>query len=265
MWWNPYLPMSASKRNTIGLVSIVAMLALWSLLSGLELVSPVKLPPPWATVDALMRLAWDVDRGESMLLEAVLWSTGRVVVAGILVVLVGVPAGILMGASPRINAALSPLVDPLRSAPVVAVLPLLVMWLGIDESMKIAFLFLGAIVYLVPMVRDAILAVPQSYWVSAYDLGATPFEATLKSVVPMAKPRIADAINVSISIMWTYITVAEYINADRGLGRIIQNGRQSSSYSQVLAGVLIIIALSLLTYGIMTAIKKKLYPWEVEG
>jgi ABC-type nitrate/sulfonate/bicarbonate transport system permease component len=66
---------------------------------------------------------------------------------------------------------LSPLIDPFRSAPVVALLPILVMWLGIGETMKIAFLFIGAVVYLIPMVRDAIQAVPQSYWTSARDLG----------------------------------------------------------------------------------------------
>jgi ABC-type nitrate/sulfonate/bicarbonate transport system permease component len=265
MWWNPYLSVPANKRNLIGALSVVTVLALWSFLSGFEVVSPVKLPPPWATAQALIRLMWDVDRGESMLLEAILWSTGRVAVAGILVVFVGVPIGVLMGASPRINAALSPLVDPLRSAPAAAFLPIVIMWLGIEEGSKIAFLFLGSIFYLIPMTRDAIKAVPPSYWISAYDLGATPFEAVMKAAVPMAKPRIADAINVSVSIMWTYITVAEYMNAKRGLGQIIQHGRQSSSMATVLAGVLVIIAVALVTYWVMSAIKKKLYPWEVEG
>ena len=57
--------------------------------------------------------------------------------------------------------------DPLRSALIVALLPILVMWLGIGEAMKVVFLFLGAVVYLIPMVRDAIVAVPSTYWISA--------------------------------------------------------------------------------------------------
>ena len=104
--------------------------------------------------------------------------------AGVLVVAIGIPIGIAMGAAPRVNAALSPLVDPFRSAPVVALLPILVMWLGIGEAMKIAFLFIGAVVYLIPMVRDAIQAVPQSYWIGARDLGATPWECIRKAVLP---------------------------------------------------------------------------------
>jgi ABC-type nitrate/sulfonate/bicarbonate transport system permease component len=182
----------------------------------------------------------------------------------VLVVLIGMPIGILMGASPRVNAALSPLVDPFRSAPVVALLPILVMWLGIGEAMKVAFLFVGAVVFLIPMVRDAILAVPQEHWIGARDLGATPWEAVRLAVIPMARPRLADAITVAVSVMWTYITVAEYVNAERGLGQLIQNARRFSAMDQVFVGIFVIIALALLTYFAMVAIKKRLYPWETE-
>jgi ABC-type nitrate/sulfonate/bicarbonate transport system permease component len=262
--WNPYLTLPDSKRNALGIASVVVVLVTWSLLSGLDIVSPLKLPAPWAVASALVRLTWDAERGQSSLFEATLWSLGRVVVAGVLVVLVGVPVGVIMGASPRINAALSPLIDPFRSAPVVALLPILVMWLGIGESMKVAFLFLGAVVYLIPMVRDAMRAVAQTYWVSARDLGATPLEAVLRGVLPMSKPRIADAIIVSISVMLTYITVAEYVNAQKGLGQLIQNARRFSAMDQVFAGILVIVAFALVTYRGMTALKRKLYPWEAE-
>jgi len=153
-------------------------------------------------------------------------------------------------------------VDPFRSAPIAALLPILVMWLAIGEAMKIVFLFLGAVVYLIPMVRDAVVAVPSTYWISARDLGATPWEAIRHAVLPIAMPRIADGIIASISIMWTYITVAEYVNAKVGLGQLIQNARRFSAMDQVFVGIFVIIALALVTYAVMTAIKKRLYPWE---
>ncbi|MBI2378450.1 MAG: ABC transporter permease [Deltaproteobacteria bacterium] len=249
-------------RRNLGLISVAFVLLTWSLLSGLELVERAKLPSPWAVGSAFLRLAWDAERG-SLLLSATLASLSRIVAATILVLLVGLPAGILMGSSPRLNAALSPLVDPFRSAPIVAVYPIFVMWLGIDEAVKIAFLFAGAVVYLVPMVRDAIQAVPSTYWVSARDLGATPFEAIWMSVLPMAMPRIADGVITAVSVMWTYITVAEYVNADRGLGQLIQNARRFSAMDQVFVGIFVIVALALLTYQLMVWGKKRLFPWEV--
>jgi len=261
-FWNPYLSPPPSQSRALGIGSVMSVLVLWSLLAVTGLVSPARLPAPWDVVRAFGYLAWN--DGESMLFIATLWSVGRLVVAGILVIVIGIPVGIMMGASQRINAAISPLVDPFRSAPVVALLPILVMWLGIGEAMKIGFLFTGAVVYLIPMVRDAIQAVPQSYWISARDLGATPWECIRKAVIPMAMPRIADAAIVAFSVMWTYITVAEYVNAKVGLGQLIQNARRFSAWDQVFAGIFVIVALALITYQLMIYIKRRLYPWETQ-
>jgi len=330
--WNPYLPLSSKKKRISTIIAILCVLLGWTLLSGLKVVGPDKLPSPWAVSAAFGQLAWGesvqklteerslhdisltIDKGaalepdrcsevclplyssyelskvdecevdwsdkehpegilwcqtsakvsQSLLAEATYWSVSRVFLATLFTLLIGLPIGILMGASTRINAYLSPLVDPLRSTPVVAVLPILVIWLGIGEVMKVAFLVLGAIVFLVPMVRDALQAVPQTYWISARDLGATQWEAVTRAVLPMAMPRIADAIIASVSIMWTYITVAEYVNAERGLGQLIQNAKRFSAMDQVFVGIIVIVALALITYQSMVWLKKKLYPWEAE-
>jgi len=258
--WNPYAPVDKNQRRLLGIGAVVAVLAVWAILSGGGIVSPAKLPTPWAVGEAFLRLCWDGNK--SALLTATIASCTRVFVAAVIAVVVGVTLGILMGASPKINAILSPLVDPFRSAPVVAILPIVVMWLGIYEASKVTFLFLGSSVYLIPMVRDAIVAVPRTYWISARDLGATPFEAVRLAVLPMAMPRIADAIIAAVSIMWTYITVAEYVNAEAGLGQMIQTALRSSAMDRVFVGIIVIIALALITYQLMSTIKRKLYPWE---
>jgi ABC-type nitrate/sulfonate/bicarbonate transport system permease component len=262
--WSPYQELGSRQIRLLGLSGIVTLLLAWALLSGSGLISPNKLPSPWAVAKAMAYLAWDDESQRSLLATATFWSMGRILAAGICIILIGLPIGVLMGASPRINAIFSPLIDPFRSAPLVALLPIMVMWFGIDELMKVAFLFLGAVVYLIPMVRDAVKAVPQSYWVSALDLGATPFEAVRKAVLPMAMPRIADSIIVSFSVMWTYITVAEYVNAREGLGQLIQNARRFSAMDQVFAGIIVIIALALISYQLMQLAKRRLYPWETQ-
>lgn len=263
--WNPYIELNPRTRQLLGVAGVAAVLVLWAVVSGLGVVEKARLPAPWDVVQAFFQLlSYNEARGERLLLVATAYSLARVAAAAVVVMLVGLPVGILMGASPFVNAVLSPLVDPFRSAPIVAVLPILVMWLGIDEVMKVTFLSLGAVVYLIPMVRDAIRAVPSSYWVSATDLGATPTEAIRLSVLPMALPRIADAIIVAISVMWTYITVAEYVNAQKGLGQLIQNARRFSAMDQVFVGIMVIIGLALVTYAGMMALKRRLFPWETE-
>jgi ABC-type nitrate/sulfonate/bicarbonate transport system permease component len=105
-------------------------------------------------------------------------------------------------------------------------------------------------------------AVPSAYYVSAIDLGATPAEAVRHALVPMALPRIADAVIVSVSVMWTYITVAEYVNAETGLGQLIQNAKRFSAMDQVFAGIMVIIALALVTFFSLVTLRKRLFAWE---
>lgn len=263
--WNPYVKLEPRTQRVLSISGVAVVLGAWALISGLGLVEKARLPAPWEVGQAFVQLlSYNEAKGERLLLVATLYSLARVFSAGVVVVTVGLPVGILMGASPRVNAILSPLIDPFRSAPIVAVLPILVMWLGIEELMKVTFLSLGAVVYLIPMVRDAVRAVPSSYWISARDLGATQWEAVRLSVIPMALPRIADAIIVAISVMWTYITVAEYVNAQKGLGQLIQNARRFSAMDQVFVGIIVIIGLALATYSLMLAAKRRLFPWETE-
>jgi ABC-type nitrate/sulfonate/bicarbonate transport system permease component len=259
-FFNPHHPLTSSQKNTLMVSAFIVLLLIWSTLTGFDLISSNKLPSPVAVFHAFTYLAWD--NGNSMLLSSTLASISRILMAAFFVVVIGIPVGILMGSSPKANAFLSPLIDPFRSAPVVALLPLFVMWLGIGEQMKVAFLVTSAIVYIIPLVRDAIVSVPYFYWEGTRDLGATHTECVFKCLVPIAAPRIFDAVIVSTSILWTYITVAEYVNADSGLGQLIQNARRFSAMDQVFVGVITIIALALITYSLLTHIKRRVYHWE---
>ena len=214
--------------------------------------------------DGLLLCDGKTEVSKSILFDATKASVFRVFTATLFSLFIGLPVGMLMGASARINAFLSPIVDPMRSAPVVVFMPLFIMWLGIGEPMKISFLILCAVLQLIPAVRDAVIAVNKNYWISGVDLGATPLESVWHNVIPLAKPRIFTAVINSVSTMWTYITVAEYVNADKGLGQLIQNAKRFSAMDQVFVGIFVIIFLSLITYQGMMFIKNKLYPWEGE-
>ena len=261
-FWNPYRAVEPHQRRMLGLASVLGVIALWAMLAASGLLSKNQLPSPAAVAEAFVYLGWY--EGKSQLAVATMWSVGRVAIASLLVIIVGVPLGVLMGASPKMNAVLSPLIDPFRSAPVAALLPIMVMWFGIGEFMKIAFLFVGSIVYLTPLVRDAIRSVPEGFLISAKDIGATQWECIVKVLVPLAMPRIMDAIIVGVSVSWTYITVAEYVNAQEGLGQLIANAKRLSAMDQVFAGIITIMAVALLTYQSLMWLKRSLYKWETK-
>mgnify|MGYP002634806825 CR=1 FL=1 len=261
--WNPHAPLSTRQRQVLGAVGIGGALLVWSAVALSGLVKPYFLPAPWDVLGALGDMAQA--EGDRNLFGAA-WASGRRVGLALLaVIVIGVPLGTLMGASSKVNAVLSPLVDPMRSAPVVAVLPIVVLWFGIDETAKVVFLWLGASVFLIPMVRDAIVAVPRQHVILAEDLGATPLEAIRHSVFPLALPRIVDAVIVAVGIEWTYITVAEFVNAQQGLGYLIQLNKRLSANDNVFAGILAILVLALITDQALKFAKRKLFPWEAEA
>ncbi len=262
-FWNPYRTLEPARQRLIGAGSVAAVIVFWAALAASGLLSKNQLPSPLSVAEAMVYLAWY--EGKSALALATAWSVGRVATASLLVMLVGIPLGVLMGASPKLNAVFSPLIDPFRSAPVAALLPIMVMWFGIGEFMKIAFLFVGSIVYLTPLVRDAVRAVPEEYLIAAKDIGATPWECITKVLVPLAMPRIMDAVIVGVSVSWTYITVAEYVNAQEGLGQLIANARRLSAMDQVFAGIIVIIGVALLTYQSLMGMKKRFFRWETKA
>lgn len=262
---NPHRPLSRTSAQLVGLLGFALVIGIWSALSFFDIVGPNKLPSPLSVVKAFSYLTWGAGpNGEyqSLLGPAAMASIFRIVSAATLVVVIGLPVGVLMGASPAVNAFLSPLLDPFRSAPVAALLPVFVMWFGIGEDMKVTFLFSGAVVYFIPLVRDAMASVPYSYWEGVRDLGGTHAECIFKGVLPIAAPRIFDAFIVSTSILWTYITVAEYVNADSGLGQLIQNARRFGAMDQVFCGIITIIALALITFTVLSKVKSRVYFWE---
>lgn len=252
---SPYTVIPNTLMYTI--TSLVLAIATWW---GVSIIVP-QLPTPLEVFHAFGLLAWR--DGTSPLLNASIASTGRILLANVMVIVVGIPLGILMGTSPRVDALISPILDPFRSAPVVALLPIFVMVIGITETMKISFLFTCAVVYLIPMVRDAVKAVPYAYWEMIKDLGGTPWECVRHGMLPLAAPRIADAVITCFSIMWTYITVAEYVNASSGLGKLIQTAKQLSALDQMIAGIITIIVLSFLTFKALEWLRERMFAWEV--
>jgi ABC-type nitrate/sulfonate/bicarbonate transport system permease component len=255
--WNPHEPVTTRQRQVLGAVGVGGALAVWSAISLSGLVKPYFLPAPWDVAAAMVDMA--KAEGDRNLFGAAWASARRVGLALLAVIGIGVPLGTLMGSSSKLNAVLSPLVDPMRSAPIV------VLWFGIDETAKIVFLWLGASVFLIPMVRDAIVAVPRQHVVLAEDLGATPLEAIRHSVFPLALPRIVDAVIVAVGIEWTYITVAEFVNAKQGLGYLIQTNKRLSANDKVFAGILAILLLALVTDQVLKLAKRSLFPWEAEA
>ena len=249
-------PVPEAYRLPLALLPVLVVLGAWSALSYGGLVNKFFLPSPTDVLDGLAQLV--LDQG---LLKAVGVSALRILAAFALSVAVAFPLGVLMGSFDAVNRAFNPIVAPLRYMPITAFIPLLILWFGIYEKQKIAFLFLGTFVFLLPVVVDAIRAVPEELIATAFTLGATRMQVVLSVLVPAALPQIFDSFRVMNAIAWTYVILAEFVNPQQGIGYLLNLAQQHSKPEWSLAGIAVVGVIGLLTDFLIAALNKVLFRW----
>ncbi len=245
-------------RLPFALALPLLLLLAWCLLTlgGEPVLNELFLPSPVRVVQATLQMLF-----EHTLFDAILASSGRIVVAFLAAALVAVPLGVFMGAFEPINRLCEPIMAPLRYLPISAFIPLLILWLGIGEAQKVAFLFLGVFVYLLPVVVNAIRAVPEELVQTALTLGATRWQVVRTVLVPAALPDIFDSFRVMNAISWTYVILAEFVNARSGLGYLIQLSGNHLRTAQVFSGIMIIGIIGLTTDAMIRTLNRWLFRW----
>lgn len=218
--------------------------------------SPIFLPSPTRVFESLVTL---IVNGKFF--TALLASLGRVVGATFLAALVGIPIGIGIGFSSFFERLTRVVVEPMRYVPITALLPLMILWFGIGEMMKVLFLFLGIIFYLIPLVANAVHNIKKEHRLVAEDLGLSQWETIQKVIWPAALPQIWDSLIIIDGIGWTYVVLAEIINAKSGLGYLISISGRLQRSADVFAGLILITLVALLFERLLRGIKKKYFFW----
>lgn len=243
----------------IGLVGIAVLAAVWCSLTYGGLIRPVFLPTPTSMWQGIMNF-----HGRNWLIPAIWRSFWRVTKSLFLVTLVGVPMGILMGTFTPVDAFLRKIISGAKSIPTTGIVGLIVVWFSIEERAKIVFLFIGAIFYMIILVKNAVIKVPADYVRVALDLGANKRQMIWRVLLPGALPQIWEAIAVCNGIMWTYIVLAEFINSNEeqlGLGYLLQIGSRTQDSGKVFATLTIIAVISSLTDYLLQLVRRRFLNW----
>jgi len=259
-WFSLRAPLPRAVSLALGFVAPTVVLGAWCIISYGGLAPADFLPSPTEVVRGTLQLFIQHDLG-----MAIWVSTRRILIAFGLASAIALPLGVLMGAFEPINRIFEPIMAPLRYMPISAFIPLLILWFGIYESQKIAFLFLGVFVYLLPVVVTAIRAVPEELVQTALTLGVSRWQAVTTVLVPAALPEIFDSFRVMNAISWTYVILAEAVNPERGLGYMVELARTHQKASWSFAGLLVIGGIGLLTDALIRACSALLFRWREKG
>lgn len=222
-------------------VGLVLPLLVWAAFSASGWVDPVFLPGPWSVLQRLR--TWLID--DDLLGDTAI-SVYRVLAGFLLSALLALPIGLMIGAFRPVEALLEPLTDFIRYMPAVAFIPLVMLWLGIDESAKVAIIFIGTFFQMVLMVAENVRLVPRAQIEAAQTMGATREEIVRLVLLQSAKPAILDTLRITMGWAWTYLVVAELVAANSGLGFAILRAQRFLKTDTIFGGILLIGLIGLL-------------------
>jgi len=195
----------------------------------------VFLPAPSDVAEAFKRL-WS----KGYLTKDTLSSFTRVSIGFMLSAIVAVPLGILMGTFASIRALFEPIIGIVRYMPAPAFIPLLIIYLGIDEAPKVALIFIGTVFFNVLMIMDSVKFVPQDLIETTYTLGGKRWQVLLQVITPYIFPRIIDTFRVNMAASWNLVVVAELVAANQGLGKRILLAQKFLRTDEIFACLIIL-------------------------
>jgi NitT/TauT family transport system permease protein len=231
----------------LGFAGIALCLLVWWLLTmgdtpETRWISPVVLPSPGEVIRSLPSL-WT----ERALLESVAATLRRVLSGFALAILVGVPLGILAGSYRAFDTAFAPIALFGRNIPIAALIPLTILWFGIEETQKTMFIFLATVPFVFGGTVDAVVNVHDRYVESAETLGASPRQVISKVLIALSLPNIYNNLRSLFGLAFGYIMLAELINAKYGLGYLLSTSQRRGLTEHI---ILILMIIGLLAYAI---------------
>jgi NitT/TauT family transport system permease protein len=246
---------SPRARVALAFVSWGAVMSVWFVLTHWKLLPAFTLPPPEGVVKALGRL-WS----EYNLLGNVFMSWWRIAQAFLWCVAIAVPLGLLMASFRWLHELVNPIAAPMRSMPITAFVPAFIALLGMEETMKVGFLWFGMFFYLLAVVVEEVNKVDNSLLETAYTLGAKRHQV-LWLMFRASFPGIFGSFRILYDIGWTYVILAEMVNSRKGVGYMVEAARKVLDFERVYAGIIAIGVAAFLFRFLLTVLEKQLFPW----
>lgn len=240
----------------VGLIVFVLLITLAEIGTRFGLISPLTLPRPsdvFATFGELYQ--------SGLLWKHIAPSLTRLVVGAALGATVGILVGILIGLFSYIRSGLVPLIAAIFPIPKIALLPLFVIWFGIDEGSKYALIAFGTFTPTVVATYGAVDNVDRTLIRMGQSFGLSWLSIVRKIVLPGAMPGILSGLRISLSIAIILLVAAEMLGAEYGIGAYILQAGSVYDLEQLFAGVVMLSCLGVIVSTIITRIERQVLSW----
>ena len=249
------------RALVLRLGAVLTFLLLWSLASGLvvllNLFNPIFLAGPWLVLGTMIQLV-----ATGQLWGHVIATLVRVIVGfatgAVLALALGLPAGHFR----VVRNLLEPIVEILRPIPPLAMLPLFIVWVGIGETSKIAFITYATFFPMFLTTVHAVGQVDPLLLRAAASLGARRTPLFFRVVLPAALPEILTGIRLGVALSFFVIVISEFIGAEEGLGYLINDGRNFFLVPQMLGAAIVLGLLGYSGNALVVLLGRRWLRWE---
>jgi NitT/TauT family transport system permease protein len=233
------------------------LIALWQGLATSGLVNPGLMPTPAQVATKLIELLFGGRLGID-----ILKSTQRVKLGVALGIALAVPVGFLIGWYKSARTFLDPLINFFRALPPIALIPLVVVYFGIDEPAKVIILFYASFFAGVIVMYEGVSQISPIYIKAARTLGANEWEIFSRVIVPMTMPHILTSLRVALGVAWATLVASELVAAQQGLGALIQSAGSFFQIDVIYVGIVCIGVVAMTMDMALRAVTRRMIRWQ---
>lgn len=246
------------ERVVLGTAAVVAILVVWELLTVLKVKPPIILPGPADVITAFRH----------MFSTSTIWTdlaaSGEELLYGfLLATVVGIPAGLIIGWYRRIGYIFDPLVNFLYAIPRIALSPLLIIWLGIGLSSRLALVFLLAVFPILINTTSAIRNLDPQVLRAARCFGASDLQIFRTVALPGSVPFLLSGMRIAVGQALIGVFVAELLGAQHGIGELMNTAGQQFQTATVFAGLIIFAAAGFLLTALVRRAERHFDAWRL--
>jgi ABC-type nitrate/sulfonate/bicarbonate transport system permease component len=249
--------MSRSFRAASGFIFLCGLLLLWEVSARFGLTSSKLFPPISQDLSVLISLL-----ASGVLLAEIAHSLLRIALGLGLALLVMIPMGVAIGISRACQETFGPLIEFLRPLPPTAVIPVAMLFLGIDDSMKIAVIGFACAFPILINTIDGIRNVHPLFVFTARNFRLSAFETVWRVLIPAAAPQMMVGIRISVPLSLIVVIVAEMVGSADGIGHFILVQQRSFNIREMYAGIIVVAIIGYLLNRLYLVVDHWLLEWQ---
>lgn len=245
----------------IGIVTLVAIGALWEYLVQNGHLNPYFFPPPTEIADELEKITTvGFPRGVTIF-SHIQATVLRILKGYAMAAVLGIPIGLFVGSRQFLDRAVMPVVTFARSVATISLLPLMVAWFGVGELSRVLLVFYGCFWVIMTNSAFAVKTIHPQYIQAAETLGASKTQIFFQVMLPASLPRIFSGMKVALGLAFLYIVAVELINAEEGLGSLIWEARTFYRSDTMMVGLFMLSIFGFALAQGLDLLEKVLLPW----